>query len=82
VPVFTPASGLVGFPTVQQYGIHCETIFTPALTLGGEIKIDQSIVPSANGTWQPYYVTHELESLMPGGAWFSSMDCKRSTVAS
>lgn len=76
VPVFTPSSGLIGFPTIQQYGIHCQTLFTPALTLGGEIQIAGSIVPSANGTWSPYNATHELESLMPGGAWFTSMDCR------
>jgi hypothetical protein len=70
----------VGFPTIQQFGIHCETIFTPALILGGEIKIDGSIVPGANGTWQPAIATHELESLMPSGAWFSSLDCLRSTA--
>jgi hypothetical protein len=80
VPIFTPTSGLVGFPTIQQFGIHCETIFTPALILGGEIKIDGSIVPGANGTWQPAIATHELESLMPSGAWFSSLDCLRSTA--
>lgn len=77
-PVFTPTSGLIGFPTIGQYGIHCDTIFTPALTLGGEIQINGSIVPSANGTWSPYSVTHELESMMPAGAWFSSMDCRPS----
>lgn len=76
VPIFTPESGLIGFPTIGQYGIHCDTIFTPALTTGGEMQIKDSIVPSANGTWQPYSVTHELESLMPGGAWFSSLECR------
>jgi hypothetical protein len=81
VPIFSPASGLIGFPTIGQYGIHCETLFTPALTLGGEIQIADSIVPSANGTWQPYSITHELESLMPGGAWFSAMDCIPSRAA-
>ncbi len=75
VPVFSPSSGLRGFPTIQQYGIHVETLFTPALSLGGEIQIQGSIVPSANGAWLPKMVRHELESLMPDGAWFTSMDC-------
>jgi len=80
VPVFSPSSGLIGFPTIGQYGIHADVLFTPALTTGAEIRIDGSIVPSANGTWQPYSVTHDLESLMPGGAWFTSMDCIRAVA--
>lgn len=76
VPVFSPSSGLIGFPTIQRFGIHVDVIFTPALTLGGNIQIADSIVPSANGTWLPKMATHSLDCLMPGGAWFSSMDCQ------
>jgi hypothetical protein len=77
VPVFSPSSGLVGFPTVQQYGISCDVLFTPALTTGATIQVAGSIVPSANGRWSVYSATHQLESLMPGGRWFSSLDCSR-----
>jgi hypothetical protein len=76
VPVFSPTSGLIGFPTIQRFGIHVDVIFTPSLTLGGNIQIADSVVPSANGTWLPKMVSHSLDSLMPGGAWFSSMDCQ------
>lgn len=75
VPVFSPQSGLINRPTIGQYGIHADVLFTPALITGSEIQITGSDVPGANGSWQPYSVTHDLESLMPGGAWFSSMDC-------
>lgn len=75
VPVFSPLSGLINRPTIGQYGIHTDVFFASALTLGGQIQVTGSDVPGANGLWQPYAVTHELESLMPGGAWFSSLDC-------
>lgn len=74
-PVFSPTSGLIGFPTVQRFGIHCDVLFTPGLTLGGNIQIQDSIVPGANGTWLPKSMTHTLESLQPGGRWMSSIDC-------
>lgn len=80
MPIFTPSSGLVGYPSVQRFGIHCDTLFTPALTVGGLLQISGSIVPSANGTWLPYSATHTLESLMPDGAWFSSLDCQPSNL--
>ena len=80
VPVFSPTSGLIGFPTIQRYGIHVDTIFTPALTLGGNIQISGSIVPSANGTWFSKSMTHSLSSLMPDGPWFSSLECTQPTA--
>jgi hypothetical protein len=75
VPVLSPSSGLRGFPTIQQFGIHIDALFVPAFTLGGEIQVTDSIVPGANGTWSPFSATHDLESLVPDGAWFSGMDC-------
>jgi hypothetical protein len=75
VPVFSPTSGLVGFPTVQRFGIHADVIFTPALTIGSEFQIRDSIVPGANGPWFAVAMTHDLESLQPDGAWFSHIDC-------
>jgi hypothetical protein len=75
VPVLSPTTGLRGFPTVQQFGLHVDALFVPALTLGGQIQVAGSIVPGANGTWKPFSATHDLESLVPDGAWFSSLDC-------
>jgi hypothetical protein len=78
VPVFSPTSGLIGFPRVQRFGVHVDVIFTPALTLGAFLTVAGSIVPGSNGSWFANSVTHELESLMPGGAWFSHVNCVRS----
>jgi hypothetical protein len=79
VPVLTPSSGLINRPTVGQYGIHVDALFTPALTLGGQFQISGSDVPGANGMWSPYSVMLDLESLMPGGSWFANMDCRPAT---
>lgn len=75
VPVLMPQSGLINRPTIQHYGIHIDALFAPAFTAGGQIQVSGTDVPGANGLWQPYSITHELECLMPGGSWFSSMDC-------
>lgn len=81
VPVFSPAMGnLVGFPTVQRFGVHADVLFTPALTIGNEFQIQGSIVPSANGTWFAGKMEHDLESLQPDGAWFTHIDCYRSAA--
>lgn len=75
VPLFTPQSGLVGFPTVQRNGVHVDVLWTPALSIGGNLQIADSLVPGANGTWFANHAAHDLESLQPGGAWFSHIDC-------
>lgn len=81
-PVFSPAlNNLVGFPTVQRFGIHVDVLWTPAFTLGGLLQVAGSIVPGANGTWLGFKATHNLESLQPGGAWFSHIDCTNPTGA-
>ena len=32
---------------------------------------------AANGTWSVYSLDHDLESLVPGGAWFSNVGAIR-----
>lgn len=77
VPILTPETGLIGYPTIQRFGIHVDALFTPALTRGGLIQVSGSQIPSANGTWLTTTVTHRLDCLMPDGAWFSSVGCTR-----
>lgn len=77
VPVFTPQSGLIGFPTIGRFGPNVDVLFTPALTVGGNITIAGSQVPGTNGTWLPFSITHDLECLMPDGSWFSRLKCAR-----
>lgn len=83
MPVISPQTGLIGYPSIQRYGIHVDALFTPSLILGRPIQIQGSdTVPSANGTWFPVKVAHELDSLLPEGRWFSHMDCMRSSGVS
>ena len=62
---------------MQRFGVYINVLFTPALTHGAMLTVAGSIVPGSNGTWFANSITHELESLMPGGAWFSSIKCVR-----
>lgn len=80
-PVFSPSSGLIGFPRVQRFGVHVDVLFSPALAMGALLTVADSAVPGANGTWFASTATHNLESMMPGGAWFSSIDCVRVPAA-
>jgi hypothetical protein len=81
VPVLSPSSGLIGFPTVERYGLHVDALFTPALALGGQLQIADSIVPSANGSWFSYFLEYRLESVMPDGLWQVGMKCSKAPIS-
>jgi hypothetical protein len=68
------ASGLVGYPVLQRYGVSVTCLFNPAIVNGGPITI-KSDVKAANGDWHPYAIAHHLECNRPNGAWFSSLEC-------
>jgi hypothetical protein len=72
IPRISPASGLVGYPTFDGVGVNFQTLFNPAVTFGGSIKLETDVQQAA-GEWVVTSVGHRLESEKPGGAWFSSI---------
>lgn len=72
IPEISPQSGLDGFPTFDGTGVNFVTLFNPAITFGGVIKLTTSL-PQAAGQWIVTSVSHRLESEKPGGAWFSTV---------
>jgi hypothetical protein len=77
VPSFTltPKSGLRGYPKLdyQRGFVNASAFFNPGFRFGGPITIQDSDVITANGNWLVGTITHNLESLMPNGAWFSEL---------
>ena len=72
IPLISPASGLVGYPTFDGVGVNFQTLFNPAVTFGGSVKLETDVQQAA-GEWVVTSVGHRLESENPGGAWFSSI---------
>jgi hypothetical protein len=72
IPLISPASGLVGYPTFDGVGVNFQTLFNPAVTFGGSVKLETDVQQAA-GEWVVTSVGHRLESEKPGGAWFSSI---------
>jgi hypothetical protein len=73
IPLISKNSGLIGYPYPSGQGlIGLKTLFNPAISFGGQIQVDTSILP-AKGTYNVVAITHELASEMPGGEWFSSI---------
>lgn len=74
IPLLSPDTGLINYPAFTQNGLALTVLFTPSITFGGQVQVESSLTP-ANGTWTVFSVTHELESEMPGGKWFTQLEC-------
>lgn len=75
VPLVSPDTGMIGYPVHTQAGIQVRMLYNPSIRFGGTIKIDSSLVPAIGDTWTPHVVTHDLEAEMPGGKWFTTIEC-------
>ena len=53
IPVISPKTGLVGYPSYSA-GAHIalRTLYNPAITFNGTIKVEGSQVSNANGEWR------------------------------
>lgn len=70
VPLITPKTGLIGYPVPTIQGVDFRCLYDPMIRFGGLIKIADSLMETTNGDWRVYGTTIQLESEMPGGAWF------------
>jgi len=72
IPVISPSSGLIGYPTFDGVGVNFQALFNPGVTFGGSIKLETDVQQAA-GEWIVTSVAHRLESEKPGGAWYSTI---------
>jgi hypothetical protein len=79
IPLISPQSGLMGYPSFTDYGVIFRCLFNPAILFGGSVSL-QSSIPKANGQFTVLCVGHQLESEKPGGAWYSLVHCVNPSV--
>ena len=72
MPLISPQSGLIGYPTFDGTGVIFRSLFNPGITFGGKVKLETDL-KQAKGEWIVTSVAHRLESERPGGAWFSTV---------
>lgn len=70
VPVISPTSGLIGYPTLDLSGIKFQCLFDPEIKFHGICEVRDSVITPANGQWLIYGLTHYLDSETPNGKWF------------
>jgi hypothetical protein len=68
VPLISPDTGLIGYPSYTGFGIDVRTIYNPNIIQGGQIQVNSSL-PGASGLFTVYGVSHDLDAQIPGGKW-------------
>lgn len=76
IPLISPDSGMVGYPTLSSKGMSVKTVYNRNILIGGDVAIESS-VPMANGQWHVFNVDHEISSKLPDGPWFSNVEVYR-----
>jgi hypothetical protein len=95
IPLISPSSGLVGYPTYRDFYMHFRCIFNPNIKMGGQIKmqstsggsaapsnatLQQTLDAGPNGYW--YVVSpfsYDLAAQLPDGPWFCDVTCARTS---
>jgi hypothetical protein len=75
VPVvqISAGNGLVGAPIRTMIGVDLSIEYNPNVRVGGLINLQSSSLPSVNGKWAIKNLENHLETLLPGGAWFTTL---------
>lgn len=74
VPVITPNTGLIGYPSPDQRGVKFKCFYDPLIRFGGLIKLDESELTTCNGEWRIYGLTILLDSNVANGNWFCEVN--------
>ena len=70
----SPQTGMIGYPAFRSASVIVKSLYRPDIKVLGAIQIQSDLTP-ANGQWKVYHLIYELESMMPHGKWFMTMEC-------
>jgi hypothetical protein len=74
--VVSPTNGMVGYPTFTEQGLTLRTLFRPDIPYGVAVTV-HSHLQNAQGQWTIFQINHELECQVPGGKWFTEIQCSK-----
>lgn len=71
--LISPQTGMVAYPGFREAAVVVKTLFNPAVKVNGLIQVQSDITPAC-GTWKVFHMVYELESKMPHGRWFQTIE--------
>jgi hypothetical protein len=85
VPVISPGTGMIAYPSFTQQGIIVRTLFNPQIAFGGLVRVDSSVLSGIAAAqpalgaqtfptmWAVNKLDLNLDSLVPKGQWMSTV---------
>jgi len=67
----SPENGLIGYPGFTDRGLSINTIFTPEIYIGRQVRLETSL-PNASGQYRITGAQHNITSNIEGGQWVTS----------
>lgn len=69
IPVISPTTGLIGYPSPDIRGISFSCLYDPIVRFGGIVTLKDSLIEIANADWRIYGLVSVLEANIPQGKW-------------
>lgn len=76
IPLITPSTGLIGYPSYHKNGISFNTLYNPAIKFNGLLNLQETI-DIVKGEWIVTGLDYQLESEKQNGAWFCQVEAAR-----
>lgn len=73
IPVITPTTGLIRYPSPDIRGVNFSCIYDPLVRFGGIVTIADSEIEICNTDWRIYGLVTTLEANILNGKWESSV---------
>ncbi len=73
--LLSASTGMVGYPAFTQNGLRIRSLYNPNLTFGRRVKVESQLAAASGDRWSIAAVSHNLDANMPGGSWFTEIEC-------
>lgn len=77
IPEVSKATGMEGYPSFTSQGIIVRSLFNPSIGFGSKIKVVSDKINGANGEWNVYSLSYNLDAKQPRGRWNMSISAAR-----
>ncbi|MBE8596879.1 hypothetical protein IQ209_10225 [Xenorhabdus sp. BG5] len=77
IPVISPETGLIGYPTPSEIGIEFKCFYDPLIRFGGIVRITDSLINICNGDWLIYGIRIVLETEQESAQWAMEVSATR-----
>lgn len=80
VPLITPKTGLIGYPTPTMQGVSFSCLYNPLIRYKGAVEVSESMIERCNGKWFVFGARSLLEANIPNGLWQTDVNATTEAI--